>query len=83
MSSVVVRLVDRDSDPVRGRRVTLWWKGFMVPEGGSDEYTDSDGEATFDYSTDNWPGDQLAISVEGREIKGYHSYPESFYEFTV
>lgn len=82
MARVVVRLKDGEGDPVHGTEVTLWWKGFMLPESSSSEYTDSDGEASFDYSTDNMPGDQVSIYVNGAEFSGYHS-PEDYYEFTV
>jgi hypothetical protein len=83
MSKVVVRLMTQGGAPASSRKVTLWWKGFMVPEGGSSEYTDSEGIATFRYQTDAWPGDELAISVEGEQVRGYHSSPGDYYEFMV
>lgn len=82
MSRVVVTLTDGEGEPIEGMEVTLWWKGFLLPESSSVEYTDSDGEAVFDYSTDNMPGDSLAIYVDGTEFRDYHS-PEGYYEFTV
>ena len=82
MARVVVRLKDGKRNPVHGTKVTLWWKGFMLPETSSSEYTDSDGEASFNYATDNMPGDQVSIYVNGAEFRGYRS-PEDYYEFTV
>lgn len=82
MSRITVRILDSDGDPVRGTRVTLWWKGFMLPESSSNEYTDSDGEAVFRYSTDNWPGDQVSVYVDGTEFEGYHS-PRDEYQYTI
>ena len=82
MSREVVRLIDGQGNPIEGTEAALWWKGFMMPETVSKEYTDSDGVATFDYSTDNAPGDKVSIYVDGTEFRGYHS-PENYYEFTI
>lgn len=83
MSNVVVHLVTQSGAAASSRKVTLWWKGFLVPEGGSSEYTDAEGIATFCYQTNAWPGDELAIYVDGVELQGYHSSPRDYYEFTV